>query len=745
MATPTINFYYWDGDSWEDISEHVRADSVSGSWGMKSDKYTDRLASTGEMTMTLDNTTGRFDPDDAQVLTGWGINTKVKLVVTFDGVSYTRFYGTVENISMSDPSIYDHTANVTVVDWMDYAYKFPLTQQSIETYVRGDQAVDTIVTATGRTPLATNYAEGDYEFPAAFDSMTVTTKASTELNKIVLSESGYFYNRHDKVNGETLVFESASYRNGLRTVSKIPVITSSCGYWLTEGGDYVLTEGGDKIILDEVQDAHMDGEAAAYSRNHGENILNKVTVTAYPKRIDTSEQTIYSLGTPLMLAPGETKTVTVKYQNATTKEGCNAITSLCSQPVETTDYLMNRNKAGTGANITTSLSVSVVFYTAEAAVTYTNSSAYTGYVTRLYLKGYGVYQDSPIKAMAEDSTSQTAYGMQELNIEQRYQRDTSYSETEMYQMMYAEKDPRTKLVGVSFIANKSDKNMMAFLSIDIGDMIKITESSLNLDDYFYVNGVEFSVQEGNVIMFKWILATSLALILPACTAISLDFNNSVGQSMMYNNEVADLEQMTVMVSFDMDSFGDTSLPQVLIEREPIWMLYVGTSSESVVFVSSHTGSSGFWKTDDSSFTTGQHHIALTYDNSSADNDPVMYIDGSSEGVTEVIAPVGDKVDQENIAIRIGSYDTSGAVAKSPNGNVKYVKFYNRILSALEVASEVATPGSVTDGLVFYAPVVPSSTTAYFDGRTLTTTDILFDNVEWYIGHPYGSPVSQLIP
>jgi hypothetical protein len=34
--------------------------------------------------------------------------------------------------------------------------------------------------------------------------MTTTTKAATEINKVVLSEGGYFYNRHDKINGETL-------------------------------------------------------------------------------------------------------------------------------------------------------------------------------------------------------------------------------------------------------------------------------------------------------------------------------------------------------------------------------------------------------------------------------------------------------------------------------------------------------------------------------------------------------------
>ena len=48
---PTIKWYYYNatGAAWVDISGYVLTkQGVSGHWGMRSNKYTDRLAATGE-------------------------------------------------------------------------------------------------------------------------------------------------------------------------------------------------------------------------------------------------------------------------------------------------------------------------------------------------------------------------------------------------------------------------------------------------------------------------------------------------------------------------------------------------------------------------------------------------------------------------------------------------------------------------------------------------------------------------
>ena len=746
VAPDSIKFYYWDGSEWVDITGYVRSGpGVGGFWAMKTNKHDDRLAQAGEMRMTLDNRAGKFDPDGASVLTGFAKNTKVKMVITYDATPWCRFYGTVGSITFSDPNVSEHTANVTVVDFMGYFYRKTLSNQSIETYKRGGYIAAAIVDAVGQTPLATSYDTGDYEFPAAFDSMTQKTSAAAELNKLVLSENGYFYCKHDRVNGETLVFEAESTRNALRTVAQIPLLVADCGDLLMANSatDHILMAGSatDKIILNEAQDADFDGLAKSYQRSHGDNILNKISVTAYPKRIDTSQQTLYSLGTPMRLDAGETKTITVRYQNASTKESCNAITSLMSQPVVTTDYLMNSKNDGTGTNLTTSLTVTVVYYTSEAQVTLTNSSENKGFVTRLYLKGYGIYQDSSTKATAEDAASQEDYGIAELNIEQQYRRNTADSESMIYRMLYSEKDPHTRLESVTFIANKSEKAMLAFLALDIGDMVHLTQSTLGVDDDYYIQGIEFNISEGDLIMFKWILVLAVALGV-ALSPVSIEFDNTAGQNVLFNNQIDALEQKTIMLTFDMDSFGDTAKSQYLVSKAPAWWVFIGTSSEKIYFYNGFSSAIGTWATDNSSFSAGLHDIAITYDASSSANAPIIYLDGSSINVNTITPPAGDYERDNGIPVVIGSH---GSSTKSPDGNVYNVRIYNRVLSAGDIATETATPGTITDGLVFSGVHVPSFMETYYDGRVLAAGDKIFEQISLFVGTPNGSPIANLLP
>ena len=100
------------------------------------------------------------------------------------------------------------------------------------------------------------------------------------------------------------------------------------------------------------------------------------------------------------------------------------------------------------------------------------------------------------------------------------------------------------------------------------------------------------------------------------------------------------------------------------------------------------------------------------------------------------------MDDSGQSIQIGA---TQPVTRAPNGNIKYVRIWNRVVSEADIATEVATPGTITDGLVFSAPAIVDDMTAYYDDRTLTSADKLFDTVSESIGSPLLSPVSQLIP
>ena len=754
---PTVTWYYHDGTQWVDISAYVfHRSGESGRYGC-GNKPLDRLARTGELNFTLDNRTGRFDPDDTDCLTGWGYNTKVKLVVSYEGYSKTLWYGSVSKIRLNDNVINDHTASVTVVDWLDYAYRYTINQQSIETYKRGDQVVDTIVDAVGHTPQATEYAVGDYEFEAAFDSMTVKTKAATELNKIVLSEGGYFYNRHDRTTGEKLVFENATYRNGLRTLSKLPELSTS--YLLKAGSatDHVLLAGTtDKVLINTVTDAHMNGIGERYERSHGENIINKVTVTAYPKRTDTEEQTLYSLGEVIRISSGETKTINVRYQNADTKESCNAITSLMVDPVATTDYTMNTRKDGNGTDLTSSLTVSVVFRTAEAEITLTNTSGYLGRITKLQLRGYGVYQDSSIKAVVEDTSSQASYSEAELNIEQQYQRDVVAGKLWAKKIVGVESSPRTKLNKITFCANKSEMRMLAFLACDIGDLVKITESGLNLDGYYYyINGIEFAITEGNIITYSWILDDSAGISENRFSNVALEFSPSSEDIIEFGEipSLVDLPDQSITAWCDVTTIGawcDIVCMWVDNAGGLEWGVGINeTNGLRMQLVMPYAGGGGYWGSDyESEITSGGSFVFLGV--SITGTVIKFYVNGVLKATNVSIKPIGTRLSYSGANYTVGnirSINPPSDYGKPFAGKLADIRHHNVILTEDEMM-QVYTDGiggaGVTRGLLFHTPAILTSKLSTLTDQTLASTDRVFDSVNGYAGTPGGSVVVRAI-
>jgi len=398
MATATLTWYAYLVDTWTDITSSVLAVyKVNVKWGMQTEKPNDRLARSDTMTMTLDNSAGLYDPGLSTCLTGWAKNTKVKLVITFDGTSYIRFRGSVEDIILNDPSVYESTVKVTVLGYMNKFYRYPAVEVTTQANVLGGSIVNTLISAQNEAPQSTLIDVGDIVYPAGFDTTTIDTKGSTEANKIVQSEGGYLYNRHDRTYGETIVFEDASHRRG-DALSQFPKMLADCNELADESAVTLTDENGVVLVANEVYDAKITEDGASNSgkfkkpyRTHGDSIINKIRVTAHPKKIDASAVALFELDSPIKIPAGKTVTYTGTYSN-TDGQACNAISDTMIAPVATTDYLMNSNSSGTGTNLVANLTVVATFYTAVVKFTLTNTSAYLGYVTKLQCRGYGVYQ-----------------------------------------------------------------------------------------------------------------------------------------------------------------------------------------------------------------------------------------------------------------------------------------------------------------------------------------------------------------
>ncbi len=94
-------------------------------------------------------------------------------------------------------------------------------------------------------------------------------------------------------------------------------------------------------------------------------------------------------------------------------------------------------------------------------------------------------------------------------------------------------------------------------------------------------------------------------------------------------------------------------------------------------------SAGGWDTPTNSVVFGKDHVvAVTYDNGSTANDPKIYIDGISQTLTQPINPSGVASSDAAHDLNIGGRDTDD---RTFDGLISHILFYNRILSASEIA------------------------------------------------------------
>jgi hypothetical protein len=520
--------YAYLSSAWTDITADVITDPISARWGLPGNGVNDRLADIGEITFTLNNTSDKYTPGIIGAVTGWDFGTPIKVVLTYDSIDYVKPKSYVSQI---DPVIGLHAnearVKVTALDWMDFANKFPLIASTIQTNQTADVALTTILADMPIQPADTDFDTGTSVFPALFDTTTTGTDAYTEINKFTISEMGYTYVKRDQTYGETLVFESNNYRNGLRALKSVQKASVDITeyFLLNEDDSFILNEDDTFLVLEsiDVEDVVIDNSMAGADVVYGKNIINYVVPQAHPKKVDASLKVLYSLDSAMAIGSGQTITFKGTYSDPTGGATVNAISTTMVTPVPTTDYQMWTASDGTGTNLTAYLSVSVVYGSEAPTYTVTNTSSYSAYITKLQARGYGIYSYNPISAAQEDTISIEIYGYQSETIDQLYQRDLSVGEAEAKKIIDLEKNPRSVLQSISMNANSSGSLMKAFLCCDIGDLVHIKQTRNEIDGYYYIQSVSYEIQTGGIIFFTWGLKQSFSLSSGDLSLIAAEF------------------------------------------------------------------------------------------------------------------------------------------------------------------------------------------------------------------------------
>ena len=503
VLTGTSSFYDFSGDL---IS------SIHGEYGFRDTSYTDRVAAPGYIEFTLKDSDQKYLFGQGTTLAGWQKGIRIQCSVTYVSKK-SVFAGYLKSAVPSEPIYGVPTTRVTVTDWMDKASNFPLEKMAVLNDSRIGDGVAYIVSKMPFQPAATDYQLGVDSMPTLFDATQVNTMPITEFQRLALSEFGYIYLRMPNSGGEKLVVESRGTRS---STLHYPSVSTEPVFILTEPNEFILlSENGIPILAEGLETFDV---APAYMKvdiDTGENVLNKVSARVYPRRVDTSIQTLFTLQYPILLTAGETKT-NIRGQYTDPNGGgtkVNADPATMVAMVTGTHYRMTQNSDGTGADLTAALQIVYTF--GSEGITFDsihNTGSISGYVSTLKAQGKGTYFYEPIDYINTNTGSVQNLGVIGLQLDQRYQNqiDTGVGIVDI--LTDREAAERTRIHKMYFNANTNHDQMAGFLNLDIGDLVPLEDSVSGIAGDYIINRKEFDIQIGGVIDYAYEYVEFLPLV-----------------------------------------------------------------------------------------------------------------------------------------------------------------------------------------------------------------------------------------
>lgn len=152
------------------------------------------------------------------------------------------------------------------------------------------------------------------------------------------------------------------------------------------------------------------------------------------------------------------------------------------------------------------------------------------------------------------------------------------------------------------------------------------------------------------------------------------------------------------------------------------------------------GNPGVWRCDWPGVGS-RIHLVLTFDNSNAANDPIIYVNGVSKAITEVNVPAGVRDSDAAANLIIGG---AGDGSETFDGKMGGLRFYKKILNQGEVDALVAGYLGSLGGEVAWYDMCSAQGVARFPGAVLANgVNLLTDRSgNGNDGDPTGNPVGH---
>jgi hypothetical protein len=740
------------------LSSFVVSDIV-GESGIFSYKDVDRISSIGSISFDLNNSSGTFSNND---VLHRGMLIGIRL--DYDGRQRFVWFGRVSDVALDPEAWGDMNAHITATDWMDNANGIRVKNIQLQTNLKANEALPTLLALTSVPPANQDFAVGSETFSNMFDGANPRTSVFSEMDKLVKSELGYLYLKfRGTTNGETLVFEDSLHRGITHELSSIPDNSYLLAWHGASGTSGILDYHGvgetGHIRVSQLVDAVLPTTFEDVKVVRGENVANSFLINNTLRNTDSSPVILYSLGSPIQIS---TNNPPLKIEGSFSDPNGGTIIQAfdVTTPAKDTDYKFWSNVSGSvgyGTDLTANL---------QQAFTYGTNGFYTelinngpvGWLTQYNVRGYGTYKYNPVALTVDNTESQNALVRKEVqeSLTREYSNNLNTSKTFANGVVAINRTPIRVPKVFSFSANDNESNLLAFMFLEQGDKIEIDEISPVHNGKYYIQGIKFKISLGGMIDFDWYVKEADETI---CQPIAVR-TPIVGTS----NNIGVLNFGVLPQLSNLPAFSYTFWLQWENASLSPFAIIIGRSSHDGIgrrgnyfsigtdrklqFYSYKTPTDGQWTTTGSVLPNAGtwHLIGLTYDNSLDTADPLIYQDGVLIATTENATPAGTSDDDSDIPLYIysvGALPGSGTYNNSARSLViKDIRIYDHILTAsemFELAGNENVYNNLQDGLLFQAPYAPTDNiNDYINDTIETDDDLVIDVVHRAVGVPYNS-------
>lgn len=474
---------------WTSVKSDTRTNPITVSWGIKNIGPTERIADTGTINLTLDNsegnstgTLGYYSPDTSDCRTGFAIGTPIRVKVvdtptsdTSDTVTkYHAFY-----LTDIVPDAGKKLTRGTVLGGADYLAKMSSQYADaleVITNTSVDYGLDMLYNIMPVPPVAVQSSSGVDALSYIFQD--VDGKKSTIFNmgqRLVVSDLGYIFCCGDSTYGETMSYQTRHDR----------LSTSSC-VTLSDTMSGLIVQHGDK------------------------NIYNHITAISYPLDIGSSEtsdaETLYTLQREIELKPGLTLNYTFRFRDP--NAGSAVIHLYPDSQIEPTsdEYKVSSVAGDGGDDMTSDVTITATWYADHADVDILNNGSVTGYLNTLLLKGRAIRMYDPAESVASGTSDNlAAYGKRALRFTLPYQDNPNTATDFADHLLTKWGTPNTQVESVEFWANRDQTLYTAAVGCGVGSKITLVETVTGINDEYSINGVEWVFNPDKSWKVKWFL------------------------------------------------------------------------------------------------------------------------------------------------------------------------------------------------------------------------------------------------